>query len=104
MPGVPLSKETKRRMDILFSGEDVAIATELLTNECGSNLPFCENHGPVELERLRFAALRISGGKLDRLRQAVEISKQDWRDLLVAADFANDVEAHKGWIPQTPKP
>jgi hypothetical protein len=99
---VPLSSETERRVDILFDGEDAVIATRLLTNECGRNLPFCENDGPLELERLRFAALKISAGSLERLQEAVELAKQDWRDLLVSADFANDVHAHREWIPQKP--
>jgi len=102
MSGVPLSEETKRRVDILFDGNDAAIATKILTNECGSNLPSCENHSPRELERLRFAALKLSGGNLNRLRQAVRLAKEDWRDLLVAADFANNLKAHRDWIPRKP--
>ena len=104
MAGIPLSEETKRRVDILFDPGDAAVAAEILINECGCNLPFCENHGPLELERLRFAALKLSGGRLDHLRQAVRLAKQDWQDLLMAADFATNVQAHKSWMPQKVKP
>ncbi len=100
MATVALSKETKRRVRILFHGKDAIVATTLLTNECGSNLPFCENWGPLELERLRFAALKISDGTLDRLRQAIELAQTDWRDLLMAAGFGEDVKAHENWLPQ----
>jgi hypothetical protein len=102
MAGVPLSDETEKRLSILFSGEDARIAREVLVKECGSNLPFCENYGPSELERLRFAALKLSAGKLDLLAQAVELAKQDWRDLLVAADFGDDSLIHKHWLPEKP--
>jgi len=102
MAGVPLSKETKWRVDILFDSGDADIVTKILTDECGTNLPFCENLGPQELERIRFAALKVSAGNLPRLREAVRLGKQDWRDLLVAAAFANNVQAHREWIPQKP--
>jgi hypothetical protein len=48
---------------------------------------------------VRFAALKLSAGGMDRLRKAIELAKTDWRDLLVAAEFANDVNAHKRWSP-----
>jgi hypothetical protein len=51
------------------------------------------------LERYRYAALKLSGGDLGRLRQAIELAKSDWRDLLVAAGFAENVRAHKNWNP-----
>ncbi len=98
MADVPLSHETKRRLELLFNGPDAGVAADLLMNECGSNLPFCENAGPLELERLRFAALKLSDGHLDRLLEAIELAKQDWRDLLMAAGFGKDVKAHERWL------
>ncbi len=100
MSNVPLTEQTQKRLNCLFSGDDAILAADLLANECANNLPFCENDGPQELERLRFAALKVSEGGLDRLCAAVDLAKQDWRDLLVAADFSDDVEAHKKWMPQ----
>jgi hypothetical protein len=44
-----------------------------------------------------FRPLKLSNGNFEKLRQAVDLAKIDWRDLLVAAGFANDVEAHKKW-------
>ena len=102
MAGVPLSDETKRRVDVLFSGDDSELVSDFLVNECGSNLPFCEGHNPTQMERLRFAALKVSEGRLDLLQQAVVLAKQDWRDLLMAAGFGHDVEAHKQWMPWKP--
>jgi hypothetical protein len=100
MATVPLSHETIRRLELLFHGEDAVVAADLLTNECGSNLPGFENCNPLELERFRFAALKFSDGNLDRLLQAIELAQQDWRDRLMAAGFGRDARAHVGWMPQ----
>jgi hypothetical protein len=96
---IPLSPETQMRVDILFVGEDRDEASRLLIQECGNNLPFLNNLDEYRLERFRFAALKLSEGKIPKLKTAIELAKLDWRDLLVAAEFAEDVEAHKYWKP-----
>jgi hypothetical protein len=99
MANVPLSPGTRSRLEVLFSPAERGEAEQLLVELCGSNLPFCENSDSTSLERLRFAALKLSGGRLPALYSAVELANTDWRDLLVAAGFAEDVEAHKSWFP-----
>lgn len=96
---VRLSDETRKRMEHLFAGEDRARAEELLVEECGDNLPFCEQQDEHGLERIRFAALKRSGGTLEGLLAAVVLAQVDWRDLLIAAGFENDVQAHLRWDP-----
>jgi hypothetical protein len=98
---IPLSPETRRRLDLLFRPKDRADAVELLVKECGNNLPFLEKLDEYQLERFRFAALKISGGDLNKLYRAVELAQRDWRDLLVAAGFGDDVEAHNRWLATT---
>ena len=66
-------------------------------NECGNNLPFLEKETPLGLERFRFAVLKVGTNDLDKIKRAVQIAKQDWRDLLVMAGFARSPEAHKAW-------
>lgn len=100
MPNVPLSDDTKRRVEVLFAESKRAAATQMLVEECGDNLPFNEGQGPVELERIRFAALKLSAGSLTELREAISLAKIDWRDVLVSAGFGNDVAAHRSWMPQ----
>ena len=34
---------------------------------------------------------------MEKLRAAVKLDNADWRDLLVAAGFADSVDAHKHW-------
>jgi hypothetical protein len=95
----PLTKEVKFRISLLFQPNEIDSASELLANECGNNLPFCSKTTPAGLNRVRIAALKLSEGKLAKLREAVDLAKSDWRDLLVAAGFANDLHAHEEWLP-----
>jgi hypothetical protein len=99
MDNVRLSPETTRHVDLLFLPADRADAARLLVEECGNNLPFLKDYDEFKLERFRFAALKLSDGDLEKLRSAVALAKVDWRDLLVAAGFANDIEAHNRWLP-----
>jgi len=62
-------------------------------------LPFVERVDDAKLERLQFAALRLSEGNLDKLNRAIALSNRDWRDLLMAAGFAEDINAHVSWVP-----
>ncbi|WP_415878139.1 hypothetical protein [Methylomonas sp. TEB] len=94
-----LSAETKRRIDALFAPSQRDDVARLLQDECGNNLPMLENFDEVQLERFRFAALKLSTGSLPKLHDAVHLAKVDWRDLLVAAEFENDINAHKQWFP-----
>jgi hypothetical protein len=99
MTGVPLSFETQRRLDALFHGTARTIAADLLVTQCGGNLPFNEAADARSLERIRFAALKLSNGDLAELRSAVELAQIDSRDVLVAAGFGQDVRAHEAWFP-----
>lgn len=64
--------------------------------------PFCEKSDEFQLERVRFAVLKLSGGDLEKLRKAVKLAQTDWRDVLMAAGFGHDVNAHKSWSPYRP--
>jgi hypothetical protein len=98
---ITLSPRTRSHVVTLFRGSDVAQVEDLLCRDCGDALlMFGAAATPVNLERVRFAALRVSGGRFDRLREAISIAQRDWRDLLVAADFADDARAHEAWQPR----
>ncbi len=99
MSSTRLSPETERRLNALFSGGARRTAANLLVSRCGTNLPFLEQSDEYGLERIRFAALKVSGGDLGKLESAVQVAQQDWRDVLVAAGFADDVRAHEVWFP-----
>ena len=94
-----ISCATEKRIALLFPPDERALVRAILSEECGNNLPFLEHVDEVKLERFQFAALKLSEGKLDKLDRAVALAKRDWRDLLVAAGFAEDVNAHMSWLP-----
>ncbi len=94
-----LSKRTADYISVMFDPEDRVRAAQLLVEECGNNLPGLENLDATQLERFRFAALRISGGQFLKLEHAVRLAQTDWRDLLIAAGFAEDLRAHETWTP-----
>ena len=100
----PLSPATLKRLELLFGPAKRPEAARILVEECGNNLPSCENLDSRGLERFRFAALKLSRGRLDELRRAVRLAQIDWRDLLMAADFGHDVQAHLSWWPGGRKP
>lgn len=49
----------------------------ILEDECGQNLPLCKDSTPKSLERIRFAALKVSDGNVDRLLEAVSLAQLD---------------------------
>ena len=92
-----LSLRTRQLVDTLFDPKDTAEAVRWLEDECGNNLPFCEKNDEFAMERIRFAALKLSRGDILKLLAAIDEARMDWRDLLMAADFGYDVEAHNQW-------
>lgn len=66
---------------------------------CSTNLP---GIGTTEewielIDRVQLAAIRGSGWSLYKIKEAAALANRDWRDLLVAAGFANSLSAHKQW-------
>ncbi len=94
---VELTARTKEIITHLFPAGTVPFVEQLLAEECGSNLPLYQPVTPEGLERIRLAVLKISNGHQDKLLEALLLAKQDWRDVLMWADFANDLDAHTQW-------
>lgn len=94
---VKLSETTAIIVEKLFPPEQRDEVRRLLEEECGNNLPFCENSDAHALERIRSAVLKISEGDISQLRQAIKLAKLDWRDVLMGAGFGRSVTAHKEW-------
>lgn len=98
MVSSPISQETEKQIALLFTPDERALVRTILLEQCGHNLPFMEHVDDAKLERFQFAALKLSEGKLDKLDSAVALAKRDWRDLLMAAGFAKDLNAHMSWL------
>ena len=102
-----LSPATLQRVDAMYPAETRDEVARLLEEECGHNIPPSRpDEDEFALERLRFAALKVSNGDVDVLRKAIDLAKQDFRELLGAAGFAWSKTAHKKWLPTGigPKP
>jgi hypothetical protein len=93
----PLTDRTLRVIESLFSRDHHEAVRNVLEQDCGTNLPFCERQDALGLERVRFAVLKLSDGDLEQLRITVEQAKVDWRDVLVGADFGYSLDAHDRW-------
>jgi hypothetical protein len=94
-----LTDATVDRIHRMFSGPDREIVSTLLIERCGDTLALSRPADPASLERIRFAVLKLSGGSVDRLQRAIDLANIDWRDVLVAADFDNDLTMHTSWWP-----
>jgi hypothetical protein len=96
---IELSERTMDLVSLLFPNGPRKEVEDLLEIECGDNIPFCENNDKYTMERIRFAVLKLSEGRIEKLVQAIELAQTDWRDVLMAAGFGEDVEAHNKWNP-----
>lgn len=96
----PLSAASERRIEVLFSVDERELVRDLLVEECGNNLPGLENLGSHAMDRYRFAALKLSEGELAKLEKTLRLAKADWRDLLMAAGFGENLTAHESWMPR----
>jgi hypothetical protein len=93
---IPLSHESETRLIRMFSKEDVAEARDLVESDCADNIP---GGHMADLDRLRFAVLKLSGGSIPGLVDAIVLAQTDFRDALVAAGFGSDIQAHASWWP-----
>ena len=82
----------------LFAEADHGVVAELLATRCGVNLPLTAAWGDAEFERVWFAVLKLSGGDVGKLHEAVGHAQRDWRDVLVWSGFGNSLEAHHHWV------
>jgi hypothetical protein len=94
----PLGSATEERVALLFPPNQQEKVRAILLEQCGNNLPFLHKVDAVAMERLRFAARKLSHGQLERVRKAVDLAKTDWSDLLVAASF-HALNSHESWLP-----
>jgi len=78
-----------------FEGASRVSVATLLVEECGFDLPLPSSAALVE--RIRLAVLKLADGSAAAVSAHVAAAKQDWRDVLVAAGFGDDLAAHVAW-------
>lgn len=94
---VELTKETIQLINKIFPESNRAEVIELLKYDCSDNLPLFKGATSERLERVRFAAIKMSEGQMDKLYYAVNLAQVDWRDLLMLTGCGNDVNLHEIW-------
>ena len=85
----------------LFPPKDQATVRQILLEECSDKLPLVKN--PNEIERIQLGILKLSLGDVSTFLEAAHMARRDWRDVLVAAGFGNDLEAHSHWAAEVCK-
>lgn len=95
-----LTELTARHVRAMFVASDVERVQHLLVSGCGQRLPGLSSAESAQIERIQSAAVRVSAGRMDALLAAMALAAVDWRDLLVAAGFADDPAAHTLWHPR----
>lgn len=93
----PLSPRTKQLVEKIFSASHVAEALMRIEQDCGNMIPFYENADEFQMERVRFAVIKLSQGQINKMINAINEARFDWRDLFMAAGFGHDVIAHEKW-------
>jgi len=92
-----VTARTVRLVDQYFGPDERDLVISELVDRCGNDLPWHQSASPTDLERVRFAVLKLSEGDLDEFESAVAMATTDWRDVLVCAGFAYDTRAHETW-------
>ena len=82
---LPLTPNVAKAVEKLFGDENKEEVVRLLTEQCAEHLPSSERADEYDLEDLRFEVLKLSEGNIEKLRNAVRLANEDWRDLACAA-------------------
>jgi hypothetical protein len=85
----------------LFPAADRSTVHQILLEECSDKLPLVKNSN--EIERIQLGILKLSMGNVNQFLEAAHMARRDWRDVLVAAGFGNDLEAHNNWAAEVCK-
>lgn len=92
-----LSQNTKDLVHALYKSREALEVCDILENECGTEALSCEGWSPAQMERIRFSVLKLAKENTMSLDSAIELAQKDWRDLLMAAGFGNELNAHEKW-------
>ena len=96
-----VTPRTHRLLEKLFSPQQQTLLMTRLETECTPERLGCKGWTPEQMERLWFAVLKLSFEQPERTDQAFQLAKADWRDLLMAAGFGMDLNAHNKLVGET---
>ncbi|HEY3738214.1 MAG TPA: hypothetical protein VGL53_00145 [Bryobacteraceae bacterium] len=76
----PLSPAVEERVALVFAPDEREKVRQILIEQCGENVPRWHMAG---MDRMRFAVLKLSEGKVEKLERAISLAKADVRNVLV---------------------
>lgn len=94
---IPLSERTRQLAQVLFDEPLRSRVIDALVREVSENIPLCENSTPEGMERIRFAVMKLIAENETHFNVALNHAQMDWRDLFMAAGFADSAEQHRHW-------
>jgi hypothetical protein len=68
-----------------------------LERECSAEALGCGNWTPSQMERLWFAAIKLAYENPGHIAKTFDLARTDLRDLLMAAGFGRELDAHEKW-------
>ncbi len=97
LEGIALSERTRSLISKMFSKSDGIVISDMLYRAVSANISFCANSSPEDMERIRFAILKMTKHSPLNLAVGIYLAQSDWRDLLMAAGFGDDATQHMIW-------
>ena len=92
-----VSDKSKAIAEKHFPNESASVVTQLQDYcEYLSEL-ISEEPQPETYERFCIAILKLANTSNEKLNQAIELGKTDYRDLLISAGFGNSITIHNDW-------
>jgi hypothetical protein len=93
-----LSPNTEYLVHTLYKSREAKEIGDILEIDCGTESLGCDGWTPVQMERIRFAVLKLAIESDSGLDAALNLVSRDWRDLLMSAGFGDDLNAHVKWF------
>ena len=91
----PLRPNVIAAIECLFTPDERKTIAKLLIEECNAEKIYASSEAGIE--RIQLAVLKLSDSDTDKFLAAIELAQIDWRDVLMAAGFGNDLETHLKW-------
>lgn len=93
---IPITPATVELVQYFFhNSSDQLEVIHYLQYDCSDTI--WRTSTALEMERLWFAVLKLSQGKITLLIHAISEAQADYRDVLMAAEFGIDMDAHLRW-------
>ena len=94
---IPLSKRFLKVAERLFEEPRPSEVIRRLLNEAPEKLPFCEKRKPDDMDQIRLAIMKLIAEPKGDGDDICKLAKEDCRDVIIAAGFANELRNHQNW-------